>query len=441
MGRPAVQKLLVSALSELSYTRRHVRFLLGTDAFIPQERRVALTPDHLCFLREDLETLGLGATLAVVKGAGARTEPPFSDGEFEAVGADLVDVEEAVDLEAFDVVHALKEPTDYEAELRGPFLRLGALHLASKPGGVCKMAHQRNFAAILDGATVGSCSYLLANSDRTPIVAAMSRFAGAVAGKKVVEGLERNGVDAGTVVIIGGGIAGRSAIRQVGPKTKKLIVVEPWAPMRARLADFLPGAGFDEFEIVEALTDEVLDGAVGLVFAHRSGAKAAEKVCHLDQIRRMKKGAAIADIAIDQGGSIAHDGYDEHDDAAAAREKYIGLLGQDYAYYAEVNMPREEPRPASETHADAALPYITALLALCAAHGGPVEAAAAILDRPVRTFNPGDAVVSDFLDAILQDLRNGTQIAVIDGEVQVTDPEVEKDEHLVGWLRDCAAGR
>ncbi|MEO1088687.1 MAG: hypothetical protein AAFY88_31025, partial [Acidobacteriota bacterium] len=356
-----------------------------------------------------------------------------------AAGAELADVEALADLEAFDVVHALKEPTDYEAELKGPFLRLGALHLASKPRGVCLMARRRNFAAILDGATVGSCSYLLAGSDRTPIVAAMSRFAGAVAGKKVVEGLERNGVDAGTVVIVGGGIAGRSAIRQVGPKTRTLVVVEPWAPMRERLASFLPEAGFDDFQIVEALTDEVLDGAVGLVFAHRSGAKAAEKVCNLDQVRRMKKGAGIADIAIDQGGSIAHDGYDETDDAAAAREKYIQLLGEDYAYYAEVNMPREEPRPASETHADAALPYVTALLALSAAHGGPEAAAAAILERPVRTFNPGDAVVSDFLDAVLQDLRNGTQIVVIDGEVQVTDPEVEKNEHLVGWLRDCAA--
>ncbi|MEO1369213.1 MAG: hypothetical protein AAFX50_18700, partial [Acidobacteriota bacterium] len=293
MERPAVQPLLVSALRELSYTKRHVRFLLGTDAFIPQERRVALTPDHVRFLREDLESLGLDATLVVAKGAGERTEPPYTDGEFAAAGAELVDVDALSSLDAFDVVHALKEPTDYEAELEGPFLRLGALHLASKPAGVCRMARRRNFAAILDGATVGSCSYLLAGSDRTPIVAAMSRFAGAVAGKKVVEGLERNGVDAGTVVIVGGGIAGRSAIRQVGPKTRTLVVVEPWAPMRERLESFLPEAGFDDFRIVESLTDEVLDGAVGLVFAHRSGAKAAEKVCNLAQVRRMKKGAGI----------------------------------------------------------------------------------------------------------------------------------------------------
>ena len=434
----SVQEALVEALGGLTFKKKHVRFLLGTDAFIPQERRVAFTPEHLVRLRQDLESLGLDVEIAVVEGAGTRTEPPCADADFAAVGAQLVAVDDSSSLEAFDVVHALKEPTDYEAELQGPFLRLGALHLASKPRGVCRMANRRNFAAILDGATVGNCSYLLSETDRTPIVGSMSRFAGAVAGRKVVEGLEHNDVAAGKVVIVGGGIAGRAAIRQVLPKTTKLVVVEPWAPMRERLARFLPGEGFEDFEIVEALTDEVLDDAVGLVFAHRSGAKAAEKVCHERQVRRMKRGAAIADIAIDQGGSIAHDGYDESDDAAAAREKYIELLGDDFAYYAEVNMPREEPWPASETHGDAALPYVTALLALTALHGGPAAAAEALLERPVQVYHAGDKVPPRFLDAVLQDLRNGTQIAVRGGQVEVTDPEVQKDANLVGWLQDCA---
>lgn len=438
MSSLSVQKALVEALGGLSFSRRRVRFLLGTDAFIPQERRVAFTPEHVVCLRRDLASLGLEAEVVVIEGAGTRTDPPFTDAEFEAAGAQMVAVDAAAELEAFDVVHALKEPTDYEAELRGPFMRLGALHLASKPRGVCRMAGRRNFAAILDGATVGNCSFLIADTDRTPIVGSMSRFAGTVAGRKVVEGLERNGLDAGRVVIVGGGIAGRSAIRQVLPKTTKLVVVEPWAPVREQLASFLPSEGFADFEIVESLDDDALEGAVGLVFAHRSGAKAAEKVCHYGQVKRMTRGAAISDIAIDQGGSIAHDGYDERDDAAAARRKYIDLLGGDFAYYAEVNMPREEPRPASETHADAALPYVTALLALSARRGGPEAAVDAILERPVRVYHSGEQAPPSFLDAMMQDLRNGTQIAVRGGELEVTDPEVEKDTNLVGWLRECA---
>ncbi|MEM6795769.1 MAG: hypothetical protein AAF725_17470 [Acidobacteriota bacterium] len=435
------QERLALALEGASWSRTRVRLLLGTDAFIDQERRVALMPRHLEELRRDLDSLGLELEVAVVAGAGARCEPPVRDEDYRAAGAEVVSVTEAASLPAFDVVHALKEPTDYEATLAGPFLRLGALHLASKPSGVCRMAKARNFAAILDGATVGSCAYRLVGHDRTPIVGSMSRFAGSVSGQKVVEALERGGVEAGTMVVVGGGIAGRSAIRKLGPKTRRLIVVEAWEPTRQHLRTFLPEAGFEDFEIVESLTDDALVDAVGVVFAHRTGARAAERVCRIEQIRTMRRGAGIADIAIDQGGSIAHEGYDETDDAGTAREKYIELLGEDFAYYAEVNMPREEPTAASETHGDSSLPYVTALLALCAQHGDPSAASEYLLQRPVRAYGSEETLDLDFLQAIHQDLRNGTQIAVRRREgdaVAVTDPEVARDEPLTRWLMDCA---
>ena len=57
--------------------------------------------------------------------------------------------------------------------------------------------------------------------------------------------------------------------------------------------------------------------------------------------------------------------------APASRRKYQALLGSDFFYYAETNMPREEPHEASEIHGQASLPYLLALLALCAHHGGP----------------------------------------------------------------------
>ncbi len=436
-----LQELLAGELARLGYREPKVTFLLGTDELIPRERRVALTPGHVARLRSDLEAGGLEPRIFVVAGAGERAASGgevFRDADYRDAGARIVFLAGLAELGRVDVVHALKEPTGYESRLPGPLIRIGALHLASKPPGLCRMLGRRNFAAIFDGGTVGGCSYLKHGGDRTPIVASMSRFAGAVAGRKLVEGLDRRGVEPGRVIVVGGGIAGLAAIRQIGSKTRELVVSEPAEAARKGLAERLPALGFERFRIVPRLTGDLFSGAVGIVFAHRSGARAAEKVCSFEDIRRMRPGAAISDIAIDQGGSIAHDGYREEDDVTTSREKYRRLL-DGYEYYAETNMPREEPRQASEVHGDSSLPYVTALLALCALEGGPEAAVDRMLGMTVRHFDdPAEVAEMDLLDCVIQDLRNGLQLATAGGELRITDPDIEKDATLAQWVRGCA---
>ncbi len=444
----ALRAWVREALSRLDFRRRSVSFLLGTDELIPHERRVAMTPSHISRLRRDLDSLGLDCRIYVVRGAGERAASGsgevFADEQYAATGAKLVALGELASLDPLDpldVAHALKEPTDSECSLPGPLIRVGALHLASRPPGLCRMLAKKNFAAILDGGTLGNCSYLEHGGDRTPIVASMSRFAGAVAGRKLVEGLEAGGLGAGKVIVVGAGIAGMSAIEMVRPKAARLIVVEPYEPTRRHLAPELEELGFRDFAVIPRLEDSVFDGAVGVVFAHRSGARAAEKVCDHDQIRRMKKGAAIADIAIDQGGSIRHAGYREDDDVATSRAKYRTLLTPDYYYYAETNMPRVEPYQASEVHGDSSLPYVTALLALVAHHGSPQAAVRRLLEHDVRVYDDaGDLPEHGDLDLIVQDLRNGVQLAMVGGTLAITDSDIERDTSLASWIRGCAGG-
>jgi len=432
---PRFQVELRQALPRLHYARRRVRFLLGSDEAIAHETRVALVPRHLVTLSETLGEAGLDLEILVTSGAGDRAG--FCDGDYAAAGARIVDRDEIPGLGQIDVLHALKEPTAYECGVPGPILRIGALHLASFPPGLCRMLAHRNFTAIFDGGTVGSCSYLIDGGDRTPIVASMSRFAGTVAGSKLVAGLEENGLGAGKVVVVGGGVAGLAAIGEIGPKTEKLVVIERYPPARERLPGLLRAHGFSDYEIVPELTDEALRDAVGVIFAHRSGAKAAEKVCTFDQIRLMRTGAAVVDIAIDQGGSIRHDGYCEDDDAATSRDKYRALL-RDYYYYSETNMPREVPREASEVHGDASWVYVASLLALTALHGGPCEVAREILRHEVRTVEGLGG--RDLIDCLVQDLRNGLQIAAGEGGVRIEDPEVRNNEVLAQWVHACAQG-
>ena len=442
---PVLRTWVREALSGLEFRKCGVRFLLGTDELIPRERRVAMTPRHIVALRRDLESMGLSPRIFVVRGAGERAVnaagEAFADEKYAAAGAELVGLGRVGSLAAIDVAHSLKEPTDWESQLPGPVIRIGALHLASRPPGLRGLLARHTFAAILDGGTVGNCSYLEHGGDRTPIVASMSRFAGAVSGRKVVEGLNGNGLGPGKVIVVGAGIAGKSAIEELRPKAERLIVVEPYAPTRERLGPELEALGILNFDILPRLENGVFDGAVGIVFAHRSGARAAEKVCDLGQIRRMRKGAAIADIAIDQGGSILHDGYREDDDVAACREKYRALLAPEYFYYAESNMPRVEPHEASQVHGDSSLPYVMALLALVAHHGGTRALIRRLLADDVRIYNGADELPGrDFIDLIIQDLRNGVQLATEDGVVAITDPDIERDAGLAEWIRDCAGG-
>ncbi|MEM7584792.1 MAG: hypothetical protein AAF560_15480 [Acidobacteriota bacterium] len=432
-----------NALSDLEFQRRQITFLLGTDEFIHHERRAAFTPRHVAALHHDLAAIGLEPRIFAVAGTGERARNEagdnFTDDAYAAAGAEVVSAADTPGLGRLDVVHALKEPTEYESDLEGPMLRIGALHLASKPPGLCHMLGRRNFAAILDGGTIGNCSYLAHGGDRTPIVGSMSRFAGAVSGLKVVRGLERGGLDAGTIIVVGAGIAGMSAIEKVKPKAARLIVVEPYAPTAERVQAELETMGFDDFEIIPQLFDEVFEGARGIVFAHRSGAKAAEKVCSYDQIRRMQHGAVIADIAIDQGGSILHAGYSEQDNATISRDKYRALLTPEYVYYAETNMPREEPWEASEMHGDSSLPYVTALLALVAHLGSTEAVSRRLLEHQIRIFDPAEELPQhSAIDYIAQDLRNGVQLAVADGELSITDPDIERNVALRQWIRACA---
>ncbi len=211
--------------------------------------------------------------------------------------------------------------------------------------------------------------------------------------------------------------------------------------MHGLIEDFLRDLGVERFRVVETLDDELLDDAVGIVFAHRSGALAAEKVCTIDQIRRMKPGAGVADIAIDQGGSILHPDYVESDDAVTSRDKTEAVLGERYFYYAEVNMPREEPRDASEMHGDAILPYLEALLLHCAIEGGPAGALDRLraLDRhKITDATQTDAVAGKSRFACLtQDLRNGLQISVVDDQIAIDDEDLRADAVLGAWLAGC----
>jgi hypothetical protein len=95
------------------------------------------------------------------------------------------------------------------------------------------------------------------------------------------------------------------------------------------------------------------------------------------------------------------------------------------------------------SHGDASWGYVATLLALAALYGGPRQAAEEILRLDVRHLPPGSsdetAKPRPLFDDLLQDLRNGLQLARHGERTVIADPDVLKSEPLVRWIREHAA--
>jgi hypothetical protein len=207
--------------------------------------------------------------------------------------------------------------------------------------------------------------------------------------------------------------------------------------VRGRLSWLMRKLGFSEFMVVEKCSRELLREAKGVIFAHRTGADPAEKICSIDDIKKMEQGSVIIDIAIDQGGSIACPEIMPDDEVSVRIQKYKEVL-RNYCYYAESNMPRRKPREASKRHGDAVLPYIVALLTLSAKHGDPSSATDYILRRDVRRFKERDQLPEEyernFFECVVQDLRNGLELAVRNGKVEICDPALKANREIEDFV-------
>jgi alanine dehydrogenase len=405
-----------------TFRKKSLRFLLDTDRDIENETRVGLTPEHVRLLVAAMEECGIELRVFVAQAAGIWAG--FRDRDFAQVGAEIVDPENLGVLDPFDVVHALKEPVEHEADIKERFLRIGALHLASRSSGVGKMLSTKKFSALFDGSTTGSCSYLLTGAEKTPIVASMSQLAGLIASERIYK-IGGRSLQKEQVLIVGAGFAGVSTMLGLRDRVGGLTVVESNPMVRSQLSWLLRRLGFAEFSIVDQCTPELLAQAKGVVFAHRTGADAAQKICSVDEINAMEQGSVIVDIAIDQGGSIACPSIKPHDDVHIKIEKYKQAL-KNYCYYAEPNMPRRKPREASKRHGDAVLPYVVALLILCAEHGDPVSAMEYIHLRAFEEFFEQAAMPAkyreDFFECVVQDLRNGMQVVARGDKLEICNP-------------------
>ena len=307
------------------------------------EQRVALTPAGARALSD------AGHDVLVETGAG--TGSGFRDEEYAAAGARLADVSEVWDKAL--LVLKVKEPVAEEvARIREGQTLFTYLHLAPVPDLV--RALQRRGVLAIAYETVERADGSL------PLLTPMSEVAGRLAIQEGAHYLGRAyggrgimlsgvpGVPPGNVVVLGAGTVGLNAARialGLGADVSLLDINLD----RLRHADDLFGGrvvtvASNAFNI-EQVTQRA-DLLVGAVLV--AGARAPRLVTEA-LVRRMKPGAVIVDVAVDQGGCI------ETIHPTTLLEPVYSLHG--VLHYGVTNMPALVPRTSTYALTNATLPY------------------------------------------------------------------------------------
>ncbi|WKE67252.1 alanine dehydrogenase [Gallaecimonas kandeliae] len=280
----------------------------------------------------------------------------FTDEDYVAAGAGILATAEEVFAKA-EMIVKVKEPLAQErARLRQDQLLFTYLHLAPdlaqtedlvKSGAVC-------------------IAYETVTDDRggLPLLAPMSEVAGRMSIQAGAQALEKSrggrgvlisgvpGTEPAKVVIIGGGVVGSNAARMaVGMRADVTILDRSIDTLRRLDAEF-GGRAKVLYSTADALEHHVLEADLVIGAVLIPGA-AAPKLVTADHIKRMKQGAAIVDVAIDQGGCFETSKATTH-----AEPTYIV---DDVVHYCVANMPGAVARTSTFALNNATLPYIIKL--------------------------------------------------------------------------------
>jgi alanine dehydrogenase len=261
------------------------------------EYRVGLTPASV------REFVAHGHAVTVQAGAGAAIG--LDDAQYAAAGATIAPDAASVFAQA-DMIVKVKEPQPQEcAMLRPGQLLYTYLHLAPDP--------QQTAALVKSGAVCVAYETITGPNGGLPLLAPMSEVAGRMAIQAGAAHLEKSkggmgmllggvpGVAPADVTILGAGVVGTHAL-QVAVGVGARVTVLDKNVDRLRQLDLVFGNRITTlYSNAQSVEEAVLraDLVVGGVLI--PGA-AAPKLVTRDMIARMKKGAVVVDVAIDQGG-------------------------------------------------------------------------------------------------------------------------------------------
>lgn len=312
------------------------------------ENRVAMTPAGV----HELVARSHEVLIETSAGIGSG----FSDQDYLAAGATLASSAKEV-WERAELIVKVKEPIapEYSLLRRGQIL-FTFLHLAA--------SRDCTEALVNSGTTAIAYETVQLANRSLPLLQPMSEVAGRLSAQIGAYQLMKfnggtgvlmggvPGTPKAKVVVIGGGVAGTEAALVAHGMGAAVTVIDLSIPRLRELDALFHGEvqtrASTGYEIAEQLLDA--DLVIGSVLI--PGEKAPKLVTDA-MVKRMKKGAVLVDIAIDQGGCFEHSKPTTHDDPTYAVH--------DTTYYCVANMPGAVPATATRALTNATLPYVIAL--------------------------------------------------------------------------------
>ncbi|MFZ4625093.1 MAG: alanine dehydrogenase [Rhodoferax sp.] len=312
------------------------------------EYRVGLTPASV------RELTSHGHQVLVQTGAGASIG--LTDAQYLAAGATLA-ASAAEVFAAADMIVKVKEPQPQECDMLRPGQILYTyLHLAPDP--------DQTAALVKSGAVCIAYETITGPGGGLPLLAPMSEVAGRMAIQAGAAHLEKSkggmgvllggvpGVPAAHVVILGAGVVGTHALQMAVGMGARVSVLDKNMD-RLRQLDLIFGNRIHTiFSTAQSVEDAVLDADLVVGGVLIPGA-AAPKLVSRAMISRMKKGAVVVDVAIDQGGCFETSHATTH-----AEPTY---LVDDVVHYCVANMPGAVARTSTFALNNATIGHAVAL--------------------------------------------------------------------------------
>jgi alanine dehydrogenase len=312
------------------------------------EYRVGLVPAGV------RELVSAGHEVMVETGAGAGIG--VSDLQYQAAGA-RIGAKAADVFAGSDMIIKVKEPQLQECRaLRKGQILFTYLHLAADP--------EQARALLASGATAIAYETVTAPDGSLPLLTPMSEVAGRMSIQVGATCLQKAnggfgvllggvpGVSPAKVVVLGGGVAGTNAVEMAVGLRADVTVVDRSVRRLRELSSIFGNQLKTAYSTAETVENLVTDADVVVGAVLIAGA-AAPKLVTRAMVKRMKPGAVMVDISIDQGGCFETSRPTTH-----AEPTYLvdGVI-----HYCVTNMPGAVPRTSTFALTNATLPYVRSL--------------------------------------------------------------------------------
>ena len=280
----------------------------------------------------------------------------YPDEEYLKAGARIVESAQTIFNEA-ELIVKVKEPQEKELEfLSASHIVFGYFHFASSKA-LTETCLQQEVTAL-------AYETLTDMHGQLPLLKPMSEVAGKMSIQEGAKCLEKPmmgrgillggvaGVAPANVLVLGAGVVGSNAARVAAGLGANVIVMDIDIEKLRHLDEVMPDNVTTIYSDPHAVEEFALQADLVIGALLIPGARAPRLISR-DFLKKMKRGAVLVDVSIDQGGCFETSKPTTHGDPV--------FVVDDIVHYCVTNIPGAVGRTSSQALCNATLPYIQKL--------------------------------------------------------------------------------